>query len=667
MTVAVTISATDVATAADFLEQFLTDEVTDGDFSKGTILRDLTVQAIAAVVAFLRADAAQIRQMQSLVSIQAAVGGDAEALTDGVTAILSNFLIAPKSGSKARGFAIGHATQPVDIFIPTTVRFTYSSGVLFVVDSTDTLFIPKTSMVPIIDADSTVLDYEFTIPLVALATGETYNVSPGLFSGFDRFNPYVTRIESTITFSGGKGPETISEILARAPTAVSVRNLINSRSITATLNDNFDDIEATLVIGMGDPEMQRDIVPSIAPNLKFHVGGAVDIFLRTGLVETEYTAAVGDLFARPDGLSLMFRDATQDFVVAGVQPGDIIRITAGLPVIPAEFLVIEVLDAETIMISERAPFPVATDEALPVTTVNYVIGNIGPTYNDVLADIGGIPLTTGITSRHVATSGRITLPGGPVMDILDVAILNPALAEALFKSSLDGFVHFPNHVNTTPAEAATPTTGLEYQTIVHNPLYAQSATQWMELVVGTDTVPARFDTYQLRVRYRQLQSFASIDSFVRSPRERVSAAYQLPRGHHPVSVGMTITYTLKATAVNTLDDAAIAQTVIDYVNAFDAADASIDVSTVIQLVKNTYPTIANIVPLTPGGPILTITYDLRAPTGEVLSYSTNDAVVVDPVKQVAGPVLQLETYGVTNRTLRYIANSVDVVARLFGT
>ena len=114
MTTTVTISPSDVSTAADFLEQFLSDQVSDGDFSRGTALRDLSVQAIAAVVAFLRADATQIRKMQSLLTVQEAVnsvGGDAEALTDGVTAILSNFFVTPKNGTFARGFAIGHSTQ----------------------------------------------------------------------------------------------------------------------------------------------------------------------------------------------------------------------------------------------------------------------------------------------------------------------------------------------------------------------------------------------------------------------------------------------------------------------------------------------------------------------------------------------------------------------------
>jgi hypothetical protein len=660
MTVAITISSTDVTAAANFLQEFLTDQIPDGDFTEGTALRDLAIQAIASVVAFLRADATQIRQMQSLISVQAATGGDPEALSDAVTAILSNFFVTPKGGGYARGYAIGHSSQQVDIFIPTSVQFTYTQGLVFVVDNTDTLFISAAELVPIVDADSTVLDYEFRIPLVALATGTDYNVAPGLFASFDRFSPYVTRVETTTTFSGGAGPETVPQILARAPTAVAVRNLINSRSIIATLNDNFDDIESILVVGMGDPEMQRDLVPGVAPDLKFHIGGCVDIYLRTALSETTFTGSVGDLYERPDGLSLMFRDSSVLFTP--VLPGDIIRVTAGLPSVPAEFLVVE-NDGTALVVSETSPFPVATDEALPVTNVSYTIGRIGPNYNDVLADVGGVPFLTGITSRRVFTSGRITLPGGPVFDILDVAILNPAAGEAAFKSTLDGYVHFPNQVNTTPSQAQTPAQGLQFQTIVHNPLFAQSAMQWMEIVVGTDTNQSRFDTYQLRVRYRTENSFSDIDSFVRGTRERVSAAFQLPRGHHPVIVSMVITYRLSGTATTLLDNTAISQTVVDYINAFDASSQSIDVSTVIQLVKDTYPDIANIVPASPGLPILTITYELRAPTGDVITYQTNDVVEVDPAKQVAGPVLQLDDLGVTSRTFRYVATTADVIVQ----
>lgn len=239
------------------------------------------------------------------------------------------------------------------------------------------------------------------------------------------------------------------------------------------------------------------------------------------------------------------------------------------------------------------------------------------------------------------------------MDVLDVAITNPPVGEAAFKSTLDGFVHFPNQVNETPSDVVTPDVGLQFQTIVRAPAYAQSALQWMEVVVGTDDRPDRFDELLLRVRYRTLASFEAIDAFVRGRRERVTAAFQLPRGHHPVTVRMHVRYTLKTTAIATLNNDNVAQSIVDFVNGFDATSTPIDVSAVTQLIRNTYPDIGPIEPIT-------IEYDLRAPTGDVMSYQTTDVVRVVPDRQVSGPALDLDGLGVTGQTLRYIANTAGV-------
>lgn len=666
MSVTITINSSDVTTAANFLQQYLTDQVPLGDFSAGTALRDIAVQAIATVVAFLRADAAQIRQMQSLVTVQAATGGDPEALADAVTGILSNFFVSAGAGTYARGFAIGHASTPSDVFVPAAISFTFVAGIVFVVDNGgQTLFIPQAQLVPIIDTTGNVTDYEFRIPLVAVGTGTQYNIQPGLFTGFDRFNPYVTSVESTVVFTGGDGPETTTALLARAPTAISVRNLINNRSIPATLDANFDGIDAILVIGMGDPEMMRDIVPTVAPLLQIHVGGCVDIYLRTALVETTFTGAIGALYQRPDGIANAFRDGMTSF--STVLPGDIINITAGLPVVPLQFLVVE-NDGLTLLVSESAPFPIATDQADPPTTVSYTIGRIGPLYNEIISGVGGVPLTTGATSGSVGQSGRITMPGGPVMNILDVAILNPPVAESAFVSTLDGFEHFPNQVNQTPSQNQTPAQGLQFQTIVHDPQLAQSAQAWMELVIGTDLDQGRFDGLNLRVTYQTIDQFDAIDTFVRGSDERIAAAYLLPRGHNPVDVSMTITYVLSATATELLDDDAIAQTIVTFINAFDATAGQISVPAIIQLLLNTYPTIAYIIPSLAGQPILTIFYNLLAPTGDVFSYATSDIVTVNPSYMTAGPTTYtLASLGVTDRTLRYVAAASDIIVQQQGS
>lgn len=652
MAVSININATDVADAANFLEQYLTDGVPEGDFTSGTALRDLTVGALAAIFAFIRADAAQVRQMQSLNSVQAATGGDPEALADAVTAILSNVLIKPKGGVKARGVAIGHASQSTDVFIQPTHRFNYSAGITFVVDASTTYFIPQTDLIPIVDAGGIVLEYQFRIPLVAVDTGDAYNVDPGLFASFDRFNPFITKVEATVKFSNGRGSETVQEILARAPTALSVRNLINSRSITAVLDDKFPEIRAIFVAGYGDPEMQRDRLDVNKPYLQIHLGGKADIYLLLDFVETTFTGTVGGLFARPDDVVCMFRDASTSF--ATVQEGDVVRIVGGLPLVPREFLVVENHGAE-LVVDPRIPFPIATDEASPAGFVSYTVGRIAPAFNDVLSGLGGTPIDTGVTSRLVAHPGRITLPGGPVMDVLDVAILNPPPSESAYVSPVDGYEHFPNHVNGVPQDGPTPIQGLQFVTVVNNPLEAQSEKQWLEIVVGTDTRPARFDGLSLRVRYRTLASFDAIDAFVVSRDERTVAASQLCRGHNPVEIFIDVRYQLSAVATTTLDDAVIAQSVVDLVNQFDTSVDPIDVSTITTFLRDTYPSMSAILPLT-------IDYSLRAPTGELIGFRTTDAVTIAAAKQVSGPVLDLAALAVTSRTVRYLANTLDVTA-----
>ncbi len=480
MSQAVNIDPQDLASAANFLESFLGDAIPDGDFGRGTALRDLTVGALASVFAFLRAEATQVRQLQSLRTVQAAVGSDPEALRDAVTAILSNVFISLKGGSRARGAAVGHLSALTDVFIPRSTRFTRSGNLIFTVDADDTYFAPKDELVPVVDADGTVLEYTFRIPLVAGRTGAEFNIEPGLFAGFDRFNPYATRIENPDRFSGGRGAETVDEVLARAPTALSVRNLINERSIAATLHDTFDNVRGIFVAGMGMPEMQRDrVLPSSA--MRLHVGGMTDIYLNLDLREASFPGIVGGLFLRPDGLVTLFRDASTSF--AAVKPGDVLRVSAGLPIVPAEFLVLENL-GRGLVVGDQAPFPLATDELSPPGTVSYTVGRLGPNYSDVLSNVGGVPLTTGETSRRVQSSGRITLPGGPVMDILDVALLDPPATEAAFRDPLDGFLHFSDRVNGPPSDAVVAPGALQYATVVHNPLEAQSAVQWLQLQVG---------------------------------------------------------------------------------------------------------------------------------------------------------------------------------------
>lgn len=657
----ITISAADVADAQNFLEQFLSDENPDGNFSKGTALADLTVNALAAVFAYLTSENGLVKSRQSLKTIrEGVVDADPASLLDAATALLSNWFIPPKAGKFSRGVALAHISQQVDVFIQPTHRFTRTPGAVFQVDTNGEVFyVPKTDLLPIFDTRNVVIEYQFRIPLVALAVGEGFNVDPGVFSDFDKFSPYVTFIENTTKFDGGKGPETTQELIDRSSTAVSVRNLINDRSITAVLGDIFGDtVDSVLVIGMGEPEMQRDRLTGVAPHLALHLGGAADIYILAPLIEASFTGVVGGMFFRPDNIINLFRDATvPDWTLTGVQVGDILRIYAGLPGVPREFLIDGVTPGQ-LFVSERVYFPIATDELVPPTTVNYTIGRNAPGFFDVVSN-GGTPVTTGVTSRQIGISGAIIPPGGPMLRFLDVAIIDPPGGEAAFKDPVDGYVHFPDHVNTTPVNLVAPTQPLQFQTEIHNPDFAQSAYMAMIFRIGPNGNIARYDGTHLRVRYLTLSNFAALHAFVSGRQERTVCAFQVVRAHNPVELRMSINYRLAKNASGPVDNAAVAQTVTDYINAFDTSAAPIDVSSIATLIKQVYPSIAAVFPFN-------IDYTVFAPTGEVIDHTTSDEVLLDSAHRVSPSLTDLSRYGVSSRTVRYLTVVDNIAVKDIG-
>lgn len=653
------VSSQDVTAAENLLEEYLTDAVPDGDFTKGTALRDLTVGALAAVYAFLKQEANTIKGLQSLKSIEESIDdSDPETIDDAATALLSNWFITRKSGSLSRGVLVGHLSQAVDIFIRPTVRFFKTAQLIFKLDNVDTLFIAKETLTPVINADGTITEYQFTFPVVAVAKGTSYDISPGVFTGFDNFNPFVTRVENTQTFTGGADIETTEEILKRAPTAISVRNLINSKSISAVLEETFPEIERLYVVGYGDPEMQRDALTGVAASLAIHVGGCVDIYAKAGTTETSFTGTIGGSFARPDNICNIFKDATSTATTKftatpAVQVGDIIKVTAGLPAVPREYKVTAVRDTE-IEISERVPFPKATDEELLVGDqfVSYTVGRVAPTYSDIRST-GGLPITTGQTSRHTSTSGRITLPGSPVFLIKDVAITNPSLSDP-FIDPTDGLIHFTQRLNTAPTDVTDPSENLQYQVVVHNPLEAQSANQRMEINVGPSSNLTRWDGKSLKVTYTTLSNFATVNSFIQNRFERVVSASQLLRGYHPVKLTASIRYKLSSDTTESLDDDAVAESVVSFINGFDTTTKNIDVSSIMEYMRANYATIAAVYPFS-------INYLLTAPTGDILTYSTNDEVAIDELKKTDGPDLDLTSLGISGRTVQYFTSTDDIL------
>lgn len=662
---AIEVAAQDVTDAEVFLEEFLSDKITDGDYTDGAALRDLVIKAIAFNFAYLRKTATQLRVRQSLLTLsEVDTTDDTESADDAIDEILSNWFATRNQGTYARITAYGHASQPVDITVKATTVFYKTTDLSFVLDNNgDDLFVPAETLVALFDSSGAVTDYIFPIPLISILPGIDLNIAPGIFASFDTFNAYVTRVETLDKASGGEDVESSTDYLTRAQTLITVRNMINARSVDAVLRDEFTDIKGITTIGMGDPEMVRDFVREPATGLELHIGAHMDMYIFASPVETSAIGVVGAKFTRPDSIINVFRDLTYADYDAVTNPGGhkftddpilagmVLRIRDGLPIDAHDYMIHEVRDTE-IIVSERVPFPIATDTLS--TYVKWSIGHNMPGYDDVIGE-----QTTGETSKQMQTPGRITIPGGPLYRVKDVTLNDASDPDA---DADDGLVHFNARVNTTPTEQVAPDN--EYQVLVNNPEYHQSKKSFIEVVVGTDTDPGKYDGKTLKVTYETIVGFDAVHNYVADRRRRISAENSLVRAYHPAYLSFTLEYRLLSTATEGIDEDEVIDYIVDYINTYNPREV-MGMNQIADAVRVAFPTIGTIYPFT-------IYYDVHIPDGRVIEFESNEEVTVPWTPDALAAVLTTPgsftnpgDYGLTDDIIRYLTTreAIQVVQR----
>lgn len=656
----IVISQQDLNIADTFLTAYLKDKITDADFSEGSVLRDFVVKAIAYIFAYLERERKITRDRQSLLSLASLPAG--ESIDEAVDALLSNWFLTRKTGSPAVLTATLHFSQAVDVELRPGTRFYRTPSTIFTPNLLSTQVIPSSELRPNVNADGSITDYSVTVSLVASENGTLGNVVPGKFSSADPFNSYFLYAENLTKGEGGKNIETSAELLERAPTAISVRNLINLRSIDTVLRDTFT-VDAVRVIGYEEPEMIRDLSVESVSHLRMHVGGYVDIYVALPRTEVVETLTIGGLFPRPDGVANVLRDGTQNFITSGVQPGHVLRINTGLPTAPREYIITAV--AETALeVQLRAPFDKATDEL--ATFVDYTVGVYAPAFDNILGL--GVPIATGETSRQLVNVGHVVLTGRPHYKIVSVEVINPDTTITILNP----------RVNGTP--------GLnEYQVFVRVPANAQSAFSVTELIMNE-----AHEGKSVRIRYETLVGYDDIQNYVRDRFERVVIANPLAKGFHPIYISMNLSFKLKSGATSVVDVADVSEVVADYINAFSPLEI-VERSGIEAAIRAAFPDIGSI--LSP----VQLLYTLLAPDGQVYQFQTDDIVTIfpkylsnaarltngtdlrvpilnaalDPTVDANNETLfaaanvelsdQLSALGVSDRTVRYFANASDIV------
>ena len=651
----VTVTDIDVQNATTFLVGYLQDRYPDIDLTPGSVFRDILVDGMASIVAYLLAEVDRLRSLQSLKLIESLP--DDSDKDDAVDALLSNFFITRNAGRYSRGIATLHLTDKVDITVPVTATFTVNQ-LIFNVDATDDVFISQNDLVEVLDSAGQPLEYTATINLVSSQIGAEYDIAPGTFTDFTKFSPYVVSVTNENQFSGGKSSETTTELLARAPDAISLRGMITEKAIKVTLMDTFTNILGVTVVGFGDPEMHRDSLPFAEFHSGLHRGGFIDVYIDTPLKEDNiYEGVYGDavsLSQLPHKYVLIDASVT-DFIAAGVLPTDtssqylkLYDTVAGEP----DIFYIKNVDSNYITVDPRTPFPTQR------SGVDYSIGD-NTTYDNIVSRRQTGEITDKISGNF------LVLPQFPFTRIKDVSIYDPAGTYPGLADPVDKRIHFVRS-NEAPS--------ISYGSPGYTPTYfvktldvTTYGSSYQALMIEIDPV---FVGETVRVIYDTIVDFDTIDSFVVDSDNRSATSNVLVRSFHPVYITFDIQYALKPTASSsTIDEAAIKLALVSYINNLTLTD-KLNVSDIITFVMSQDDNIGSVVPkatVTGLGTVeYAISYSLHAPDGRVIDYYTTDDVTISAAKLVDNnPPNDLTdekalSYGISTRTIKYLTTTSDI-------
>ena len=287
----VTIRDRDLAEAESFLEALLASKIPEGNFSPGSHLHDIVIRAFAYVVAYIRAEAAEVASMQSLAQIQELTGYTADAVADN---LLSNWFVTRKDGTRSAGVVtLVFDTTVESVVVPAGTVFTRSRGLSFVpVSDSDTVFFLGRSLLPAYSETGDISGYTAELAVEAEFAGVSSELAPGTWEAWEDFSPHLVSVRNDLPFSASTSVESTYELVERAKESLTSRDFLSARSLRATLLEDLGVVKTVTPIGAGDPEMMRDRVTGFGESETVHALGHVNVYTGLDLLPSQTYSAV---------------------------------------------------------------------------------------------------------------------------------------------------------------------------------------------------------------------------------------------------------------------------------------------------------------------------------------------------------------------------------------
>lgn len=677
------VSTEDVALAAKFLQQFMSEVIPDGDFTEGSPNHDFLIRGFGYMFAYMRKKISAVRDRGSLLTLRNLP--DDESLADATDAILANLFCERRAGRFARGTLLLVFVQRTTVLVPRRVRFFKTSAHVFYLDLDSDLLINPEQLVPQRDSTGRTVGYSATIQVKAARIGGEFNFPPGPFSGYDQFSASLRRVENLTPITGGLDEDTNGNFIDTAATSLSFRSLCNARSNRATLLNAYPgSVSEVATVGFGDPEMVRDLAGEPGTQLgSVHVGGHMDVFLRMEVREVTKEGVIGANYVRADGKAVVLRDVeappARNFLTGAglssgkpVVPGDVLTVSVGLPGAVREY-VIRGVAAHELTVSERTPFPVATDEIGESRPLTLGIGSDHPAFTDKHFVSTSANF---VTSRQFSRTHTIVLDGGPVYRVAKVEVFDADPALDAYKDPETGNLLFTDRVNALPSSPIPEGSILPFKVTVLNPRDNQSNRAITLVELGWPSM--NLDDLGCVVTYETVSGFTEVHNFVANSDNRNGNSNALARAQHPVYVSAVIPY--RASVVvdpfqgNTLavfNEEVASADVAEKINDYRQADV-LDVNFLANTAKAATPGAGATFPFV-------AEYELLSPDGRVLRYSTTDVLTLFPDGANGAQLLNpadfslpmtgyasalrflLRQMGISDRTVRYRAQASDIL------
>ena len=268
------------------------------DLRRGTALRDLLVDADAAVGAMYREQAAEQLAASSLKELSEREAAGEPVDQADVDAAMSNFNMESVGGTKASGYVKVVVSTGDDHTVLAGVGFRNAEGMRFV--TTRDVTASSTGKDAYRQWSGSGTDrHWYVVPVEADEPGVAGNLKQG--SALTPEIPLADFVSASAykTFSGGSDMEPLQKTVSRIRQSLSARSLTTASAVEAELRDEFDStgnpIVAVSLCGFGDAEQLRDKHNAFG----VAVGGRVDAYIRnfTSIPVVQSIERDGELFA----------------------------------------------------------------------------------------------------------------------------------------------------------------------------------------------------------------------------------------------------------------------------------------------------------------------------------------------------------------------------------